>query len=171
MKRSALAAMCSLVLISSAAQAQQQQPAPPAPPAPAAPRTPDAATIAAARRLLAVSGATKLMLSSMETMIDAQKQGNPQIPATFWDAFLARAKRDTTRLLDMLVPIYAGHMTQADLEELIKFYSSPSGQRFIAAQPAIVQESTQAGQSWGELIARMVGDSLQRAQGNLPPNR
>jgi uncharacterized protein len=158
------AATCSFLILTSAAGAQQQPPA-------AATRPVDAATTAAARRLLVASGATKLVISSMENMIAAQRNANPQIPAAFWDAFMAHARRDTTRLIDMLVPIYAAHLSQADLEELIKFYSSPIGQRFIAAQPSIVQESTQAGQTWGEMIARIVGDSLQQAQGNAPPEQ
>jgi len=104
-------------------------------------------------------------------MIGAQRETNPQIPTAFWDAFMAHARRDTTRLIDMLVPIYASHLTQSELEELIRFYMSPIGQRLTAVQPAIIQESTVAGQNWGELIARIVGDSLAQAQGNLPPNR
>jgi hypothetical protein len=162
MTRAMLAAMCGLVLITSPAATQQQQPAS---------RPVDAATAAAARRLLAVTGATKLMLTTMESMIGAQREANPQIPAAFWDVFMAHARRDTTRLIDMLVPIYASHLTQSELEELVRFYMSPIGQRLTAVQPAIIQESTVAGQNWGELIARIVGDSLAQAQGNLPPNR
>jgi uncharacterized protein len=161
MTRAMLAAMCGLVLITSPAATQQQP----------ASRPVDAATAAAARRLLAVTGAAKLMLSTMESMIGAQRETNPQIPAAFWDAFMARARRDTTRLIDMLVPIYASHLTQSELEELVRFYMSPIGQRLTAVQPAIIQESTVAGQNWGELIARVVGDSLAQAQGNLPPNQ
>lgn len=170
MMRALLTAMWSVVVLISTARAQQQPPA--APPPVAASRPVDAATATAARRLLAASGATKLVISSMESMIAAQRNANPQIPAAFWDAFMAHARRDTTRLIDLLVPIYASHLSRADLEELIKFYSSPVGQHFIAAQPGIVQESTQAGQNWGEMIARIVGDSLQQAQGSkTPPQR
>jgi hypothetical protein len=161
MTRTLLAAMCGLVLIISPAATQEQPASHPV----------DAASAAAARRLLAVTGATKLMLSTMESMIAAQREANPQIPAAFWDAFMAHARRDTTRLIDMLVPIYASHLTQSELEELLRFYMSPIGQRLTAVQPAILQESTVAGQNWGELIARIVGDSLAQAEGNLPPNR
>jgi uncharacterized protein len=167
MMRTVSAALCGLVLSMSPLTAQQI----PVQPAGPAPKPADAATSAAARRLLVASGATRLVISSMESMIASQREANPQIPAAFWDAFMAHAKRDTTRLMDMLVPIYAAHLTQTDLEELIKFYQSPAGQRFIAAQPRIVQESQQAGQSWGEMIARLVGDSLQKSQGNAPPER
>jgi hypothetical protein len=107
----------------------------------------------------------------MESMIAAQRQANPQIPAGFWDAFMAHARRDTTRLIDMLVPIYAAHLTRSEIEELLRFYLSPVGQRLTAVQPDILRESTLAGQQWGEVIGRAVGDSLAHAQGSLPPNR
>jgi len=161
MTRALLVAICGLVLINSPAVSQDQP----------VTRPVDAATAAAARRLLAVTGATKLMLSTMESMIASQREANPQVPAAFWDAFMAHARRDTTRLIDLLVPIYASHLTQSELEELLRFYQSPIGQRLTAVQPAIVQESQVAGQNWGELIARIVGDSLAQAEGNLPPNR
>ncbi len=158
MKRAVLAALCGLVVIASTAHGQAQ----PSRPA-------DVAAAASARKLLAASGATRLMLGNLESMIASQRQSSPQIPAAFWDAFLAHARRDTTQLIDMLVPIYASHLTQSELEELVRFYTSPIGQRLTAAQPTIFKESMAAGETWGEQIARMVGDSLQKAQGTPPP--
>jgi len=161
MMRPLAAAMCGLFLSVSPAAAQQQQ----------ASRPVDSASAASARRLLAVTGATKLMLGTMQTMIAAQRNANPQIPPEFWDVFMAHARRDTTKLIDQLVPIYAAHLTRTELDDLVRFYTSPLGQRLTAAQPDILRESTVAGQQWGEGIGRMVGDSMARAQGNLPPNR
>jgi len=159
MMRASVAALCGLVLTISAAAAQDQ------------PNRPvDPAAAASARKLLAATGATKLVIGNLESMIVSQRQNNPQIPAAFWDAFLVHARRDTTRLVDMLVPIYAAHLTQPELEELLRFYNSPIGQRLTAVQPAIFKESMAAGESWGEQIARMVGDSLQQSQGKAPPN-
>jgi len=159
MMRASVAAVCGLVLSISTVAAQDQ------------PNRPvDPAAAVSVRKLLAATGATKLMIGNLESMIATQRQNNPQIPSAFWDAFLAHARRDTTRLVDMLVPIYAAHLTQPELEELLRFYNSPIGQRLTAVQPAIFKESMAAGESWGEQIARMVGDSLQQSQGKAPPN-
>ena len=155
MTRPALAALCSLVVLASLGRAQQT----------------DTAATATARKLLAATGATKLMIGNLESMISAQRQQNPQVPPAFWDAFLAHARRDTTRLVDMLVPIYASHLSRSELQELLRFYNSPIGQRLTAVQPAIFKESMTAGETWGEEIARMVTDSLQRVQGKPPENR
>jgi len=59
-------------------------------------------------------------------MIGAQRNANPQIPPEFWDVFMAHARRDTTKLIDMLVPIYAAHLTRSELDELVRFYTSRS---------------------------------------------
>src|SRR5689334_19455266 len=61
------------------------------------------------RHLLDLTGAARLALSGMEAMVPAQRAANPQIPAAFWDAFLARARRGLPQLVDALVPIYAAH--------------------------------------------------------------
>ncbi len=142
---------CGLLLCVTAIAAQQRG------------RATDPATAATVRRLLALTGAARLGITSMEAMIPAQRAANPQIPGAFWDAFLAHARRDTTQLIELLVPIYSAHLTRAELEELVRFYSSPLGRRLTAVQPLITQESIQAGQSWGAAIGQQVADSLQRA--------
>jgi len=93
----------------------------------------------------------------------AQRAANPQIPAAFWDAFLAHARRDMPQLVDSLIPVYAAHYTRAELEELVRFYESPLGKRVAVVQPLITQESIAAGQRWGAAIGQFVGDSLSRA--------
>jgi len=135
MTRAMLAALCGLVLSVSPAATQEQPPSHPV----------DPPTAAAARRLLAVTGTTKLMLSSMESMLAAQKESNPQIPAAFWDAFMAHVRRDTTRLIDMLVPIYASHLTQSEIEELIRFYTSPIGSDSLRSSPPLCAKARRQG--------------------------
>ena len=123
----------------------------------------DSATAATARRLLELTGAAQLTLRGMETMVPAQRLASPQIPAAFWDAFLARARHDISHLVDSLIPIYAAHFTKAELQQLVQFYQTPLGRHLAEVQPLVVQESMQAGQRWGMVIGRDIGDSLARA--------
>ena len=128
------------------------------------PASVDAAKASTIRRLLDLTGAARLALSGMEAMVPAQRAANPQIPAAFWDAFLARARRDLPHLVDSLIPIYASHFSQAELDQLVNFYASPLGKHLSAVQPLILQESMGAGQRWGTVIGREVGESLARSR-------
>ena len=123
----------------------------------------DPATAATIRRLLDLTGAANTAVRSMEAMMPAQRAANPQIPAAFWDAFLAHARREIPQLVDTLIPIYASHFTRPELDQLVRFYDSPLGRHLAEVQPTIAQESIQAGQRWGMVIGRDIGDSLARA--------
>jgi uncharacterized protein len=48
-------------------------------------------------------------------------------------------------MIDAMIPIYQRHLTKADVDEMIRFYSSPVGQKLLREQPQILQESMQAG--------------------------
>jgi hypothetical protein len=155
MSKLVVVVVCTVLFTFATASAQQGRPV-------------DPATAASVRRLLTLTGAARLSVTAMEAMIPAQRAANPQIPGAFWDAFLAHARRDTTQLINLLIPIYAAHLTRPELEELVRFYSSPLGRRLAAAQPAITQESILAGQTWGAAIGKQVADSLSAA-GVKPP--
>ena len=47
-------------------------------------------------------------------------------------------------LIEDVVPIYQKHLSRADVEAVIKFYSSPVGQKIRREQPAMARESLQA---------------------------
>ncbi len=128
----------------------------------------DSATAATIHELLALTGSVKLALSGMEAMLPAQRAANPRIPPVFWDAFLARARADTSRLSALLVPIYAAHFTRPELEQLVRFYRTPLGARLLKELPPIMQESVQAGQSWGAQIGSAVAESLTAAGVRFP---
>lgn len=49
-------------------------------------------------------------------------------------------------LVDALVRPYATSFAVSDLQDLIKFYSSPLGQRLINAMPAVTRDGLRAGQ-------------------------
>jgi uncharacterized protein len=129
--------------------------------------TTDPAKLALIRQILDVTKAADQMLIGMEATIPAQRASNPAIPAVFWDRFIARAREQRGALVDSLVPIYDRNFTTADLGELLKFYQSPAGKRFITAMPNIARESIEAGQRWGFVLGQEVGEQLRR-EGVVP---
>jgi len=50
----------------------------------------------------------------------------------------------TDELIDVMVPVYQRHISKEDLNALIAFYSSPTGQRILSEMPAMMTEGMQA---------------------------
>jgi hypothetical protein len=64
-------------------------------------------------------------------------------------------------LVTVMVPVYKAHLSEADLKEIIKFYESSVGKKLAQKTPVITQESMQAGQQWGQVIAGKVMKKMQ----------
>ena len=47
-------------------------------------------------------------------------------------------------ILDSMVPIYQKHFTKGDVDALVAFYSTPTGQKMINEMPAITAEAIRA---------------------------
>jgi len=48
-------------------------------------------------------------------------------------------------LLQAMTPIYRRHLTKSDVEEMIRFFGGPVGQKLLREQPQMMQEGMQAG--------------------------
>jgi hypothetical protein len=54
-------------------------------------------------------------------------------------------KMPLDEMINTVITIYQRHLTKTDVDELIRFYSSPVGQKLLREQPQIMRESMQAG--------------------------
>lgn len=156
MRRLLLALAC-IGLVTSPGAAQQT--APPVSPA----------KVTLIRRILQLTNAGDLTLSAMEAALPAQRAANPQIPAEFWTEFSARAQRGVPQLLERLIPIYDASFSEAQLQQLVRFYESPLGRHLVSVQPTVTVQSIQAGQQWGAEIGAEVARDLQRRGIQTPP--
>ena len=113
---------------------------------------PDAASPEQLKKLFDVIGMQKQMQSIMTSMADNLQQ---MFPA---GAQLSeKQKADMARLqgelfgkimspefvnsyLAMMIPVYQAHFNKSDVDQIIAFYSSPAGQKFVNEQPLIVKE-------------------------------
>ncbi len=154
-----------LLLAVSPAYAGKNKPAPePAPVAAAPAAAPAASAIDPAfekdiRTLLAVTGAAAMGEQAMDQMIASLAPMAPNLPQAFWDD--VRKEFNGEGLIELVVPIYARHLTRDDVKALITFYESPVGKKLVAAQPAIVAESMAAGQIWGQDVGMRVAAKMQ----------
>ena len=158
-----LAAAFLLATLPLAAQAQNTSPAPAtaAQIPPAAPAAVDPAKAAAIRQLLDVTGSDKMGEEVIDLMMQQIRQGMAgAIPETdrlqkFMDTFAKdfQGRLTAQQINDAAVPIYAAHLSLADIQSLTAFYQTPAGQNVIKALPQIIQESQVAGSQLGQKAA------------------
>lgn len=119
--------------------------------------------------LLTLTRSVDLAVASMEAAVPAQKAANPRIPAVFWDRFLTQARARQGELETVIAAVYDRHLSSDELRQIIAFYRTPVGQKVIADMPTIVQESMQAGQTWGAQIGASVAEQLAKEGVRIPP--
>jgi hypothetical protein len=115
-------------------------------------------TTESVQKLMTMTGAAQAAQQIMAQMIPSLKQMAPQTPDSFWKEFAAQI--DAEELVRGLIPVYQRHLTQADVNAAIAFYSTQAGKNFIAAQPMIMKESMAVGQVWGQKVATKAIEKL-----------
>lgn len=74
------------------------------------------------------------------------KQITPEQQARLHDAALAsvddvRSAYPTSQMIGDLIPVYQKHLTRADVQSAIAFFTTPAGQKFITEAPQMMQEA------------------------------
>ncbi len=57
------------------------------------------------------------------------------------------------QLVDQMASVYARNFTPDEMRQLVAFYRSPLGQKFLEKMPTVMQESMLVGQAFGQRIA------------------
>lgn len=67
-------------------------------------------------------------------------------------------------LLQAMIPVYQRHFTKGDIDALVAFYNSPTGQKMVKELPAITAESMQASSG---IMQKMIAQMTQRVQDEI----
>lgn len=116
------------------------------------------------KTLLELTGTGKMGVQAAQNMLGSFKSTYKDVPEDFWEDF--KKELNPEALINMIIPIYDKHYTEQDIKELTAFYQTPIGKKVIATTPMIMQESFEAGQSWGQKIGGKVIENL-KAKGLL----
>jgi len=106
------------------------------------------------RRVLQLTGSAQLGPQVVNQLLGSFKTAMPQVPAAFWSDFQKEIRPDD--FVNLVIPIYARHYSENDLDGLIAFYSSPLGQKVTREMPAVMSESVAVGQEWGRKLSAQI---------------
>ena len=101
----------------------------------------------AALELYEMVGGDSTAEAGAEAMLTIQIQQNPKL-AEYQDVFKSwfNIVLKSENFKNKIINIYSNHFTESELNELIKFYKTPLGQKTLKEFPAIMQEAAMAGQ-------------------------
>lgn len=118
------------------------------------------------RALIALTGSDTLAVQMMDLMIPQLQELIPEVPDDLWQQFRTQVRTDT--FIELIIPIYRNHYAESEIQELIAFYKTPLGQKLIKESPAVMQESYDAGQQWGEDIVNELFKMLEEKGYQVP---
>jgi hypothetical protein len=120
---------------------------------------------------------TKSMMNAMTVqmhkMVHEQVLKQPNLPADSEERLnkltdSVYKEMPVDELIDVMIPVYQKHFTKGDMDALVAFYSSPTGEKMVKEMPAIMSESMQAASGiLQEMMAKMtqrVNDEIAQMQ-------
>jgi uncharacterized protein len=94
------------------------------------------------------------------------KEGKPNIPDTVWDQLSREAEEQfraaSSEFEEPLIVIYDDNFTAAEVKELLAFYVSPIGRKWVAQLPKITEQSFALGKTWGERVTRRIVETIRQ---------
>ncbi|MDI9311356.1 MAG: DUF2059 domain-containing protein [Limnohabitans sp.] len=110
-------------------------------------------------KLIEVTGANKLGYQIFDNIINMIKDKNPLA-----EEFISEIKKEVKPegLTELYIPIYDKYYTEEDVDNLIKFYQSPTGKKVTSVMPEMLNDSMEAGKKWGELLAQKIIEKLKK---------
>lgn len=124
---------------------------------------PSAATLATAKQLVQVTGATALFSPLIAGVVEQSKllylQQNPMLQKDL-NEIAAQMRTDLQpRFVEVTNEVarqYATHFSEQELKDILAFYQSPTGKKLLLEQPKVVNSSMQFAQTWANKLSTEV---------------
>lgn len=156
------ALVAAFLLTAGAAPAQQQQQQPAPAQAQGAAPTFSASHLALAREVAVNSGITRSLDVIAPQLFDRVRQqivARPELTKDM-DAVILQLQPEMElqkqRAIDTIAGIYARAISEAELKDIVAFFRSPAGKKYVDIQPAVLDDLVNEMQKWSQELAEYV---------------
>ena len=116
------------------------------------------------KKYFEVSGNKATADVALEQMIDIFKPQYPNIKENEWEKIYQDVVQESmNRFIEMNIPIYQKFLSKSDLEDIIKFYKTPTGQKFAQSNALITKELMTISQQWGIDLSKQLMEAIEKA--------
>jgi len=128
--------------------------------------------IAKAMEFLQVSDSRADVLKKADSVLDvvvlSEQREHPGQNALFWNAFRDRVRGQVQEEIDQFMllsaQLYATRFTDAELDQLISFYSSGIGAKYFKERAALDRQEIDLASAWSDQVAPRV---LEKVRANM----
>ncbi len=124
---------------------------------------PSPAAMATAQQLIQITGATSLFNPLIPGVVEQAKllflQQNPDLAKDLNEVAAKLRAEYAPRQIELtkhVASLYAQSFTEAELKQLLAFYQSPVGKKFLMQQPRIVDSTMKYAQGWANNLSDKV---------------
>ena len=124
---------------------------------------PSAAAVALARDVIVIKGAGAMTDPLVRGVIESVKNSfvptNPNLTRELNDVATALHKElngKSSEVLEQLARAYATRFTEQELKDLLVFYKTPLGQKFVREEPNAIEDGLKRAQQWADTFADTV---------------
>jgi uncharacterized protein len=124
---------------------------------------PSAAAVAMAREVVVARGAgtmtEPLVRGVIETVKNSFVPTNPNLTRELNDVATVLHKEldgKSSEVLEQMARAYATRFTEQELKDLLVFYKTPLGQKFIREEPSAIDDGLKRAQQWADTFADTV---------------
>ena len=102
------------------------------------------------------------MSQLIDIAISEFKKAKPGVPEKIWQEVTEEARKQITadQLAEALTPIYVRHYSPAEIKQLVGFFESPVGKKWVKENPIVFRESYQVGFVFGLTLRDYVVERL-----------
>jgi hypothetical protein len=135
---------------------------------------PSPAAVTLAREVITIKGANSMTDPLARGVIESVKNSfvptNPNLTRELNDVATALHKEldgRSSEVLEQMAEAYAVRFTEQDLKDLLVFYKTPLGQKFIKEEPMALEDGLKRAQRWADafadtVMARMRSEMLKK---------
>jgi hypothetical protein len=125
---------------------------------------PSPAAVALARNVMLAKGVGGIVEPVVRGVIENVKNTfiptNPNLTRELNDAALTLHKeldgKSSNEVIDQMARIYATRFTEQELKDLLAFYKSPLGQKYIKEEPVAINDGMKQAEQWTEAFSETV---------------
>jgi hypothetical protein len=121
---------------------------------------PTATQMQLAREIIKSSGEVRalepLIPSVMQQTFTNFVQQNPDLQKPLVDTMTAlqpEFMKLQPEVNDIMATSFASHFTEAELKDILAFYNTPTGKKYVAEMPKVIQESLATAREWASRLS------------------